>query len=233
MNNDEIIQTLLQEAVSQILEGISPQDASAVSVEFEHLLTRCLVKNDQTPSPEDEGEILRAGRYIIEETCKVPSKDRREHIQRELLIEEISDVDAEARKIAEDSLKESPDLPTLRVQSGAIHDQLRELRGVLQTKGPDWEQAFTRMLSEASMDCLFVLGETPYSSLRLGRKIRFMQETGNWPPAWYAELWLKETNMDQYITMKSIRAERARLKALGQDASVEAAVASLRGGKNE
>lgn len=35
---------------------------------------------------------------------------------------------------------------------------------------------------------------------------------------------------DQHITMEQIRAERARLKALGQDASVEAAIASLRGG---
>lgn len=36
---------------------------------------------------------------------------------------------------------------------------------------------------------------------------------------------------DKQITVDQIRAERARLKALGQDWSLEAAIASLRGGK--
>jgi hypothetical protein len=37
---------------------------------------------------------------------------------------------------------------------------------------------------------------------------------------------------DKQITVHQIRAERARLQALGQDWSVEAAITSLRGGKN-
>ena len=36
---------------------------------------------------------------------------------------------------------------------------------------------------------------------------------------------------DKQITVDQIKAERARLQALGQDWSVEAAIASLRGGK--
>jgi len=36
---------------------------------------------------------------------------------------------------------------------------------------------------------------------------------------------------DKQITVDQIRAERARLKALGQDSSLEAAIANLRGGK--
>ena len=38
---------------------------------------------------------------------------------------------------------------------------------------------------------------------------------------------------EKQITVEKLRAERARLYALGQDSSVEAAIASLRGGKNE
>ncbi len=186
----EILRTLLQEAASQILEGVSPRERFTVSAEFEYLLNMCVIaKSTPISTPEEDELTLRAGRYLIAEVCKVPPVDRLKHLQRELLIEEISDLDASARRLAEDSLKASADLPVLQTQARAIRDQIHELRRVLKAKGTDWEQAFARMLSESSMDCLFVLGETPYSSMRLVRDIRFMQSTGNWPPAWYAELW--------------------------------------------
>ena len=38
-------------------------------------------------------------------------------------------------------------------------------------------------------------------------------------------------HMGNQITVQEIREERARLQALGQDSSLEAAIASLRGGK--
>ena len=41
----------------------------------------------------------------------------------------------------------------------------------------------------------------------------------------------RNLNKDNQITVEKIRAERERLKALGQDWSFEAAIASLRGGK--
>lgn len=41
----------------------------------------------------------------------------------------------------------------------------------------------------------------------------------------------RNLNKDNQITVDKIRQERARLQALGQDSSLEAAIASLRGGK--
>ncbi len=42
---------------------------------------------------------------------------------------------------------------------------------------------------------------------------------------------LRNQNKENQITVEMIKAERARLQALGQDSSLEAAIASLRGGK--
>ncbi len=187
--NDETIQILLQEAASQILEGIPPQETSTVSADFERLLTICIEKVYLIPSPQSDEEALGTGRYLIDEICKVPPEDRREHLQRELFIEKISVLNARAWNAAEKSLKQSPDLPALRAEARLILDQINELRHVLNAKGSDWEQSFERTLSEALGDCTFVLGESPYSSFRVGRTIRLLQDLGHWPPAWYAELW--------------------------------------------
>ena len=43
----------------------------------------------------------------------------------------------------------------------------------------------------------------------------------------------KNLYKDKQITVQKIREERARLQALGKDSSLEAAIVSLRGGKNE
>ncbi len=190
--NEEIIQTLLQEASSQILEGISSQEVLAVSTEFEHLLTICIRTAYLTPFPKNDERALGAGRCLIEEICNVPPENRLEHLQRELLVEEMGDLDADAWDAAETSLKISPDLPALRAQARATLDQINALRHILHKKGPAWEQSFARTLSEASQDCLFVLGESPYSSFRVGRTIRFMRDMGHWPPTWYEELWSRE-----------------------------------------
>ncbi len=191
--NEEIIQTLLQEASSQILEGISPQEVLALSAEFEHLLTICIGTMYLTPFPENDERALGAGRCLIEEICSVPPEDRLQHLQRELLVEELGDLDADAWDTAETSLRTSPDLSALQAQARATLDQINDLWQILHKRGPAWEQSFTRTLSEASQDCLFVLGESPYCSFRVGRAIRFMQDTGgHWPPAWYEELWLQK-----------------------------------------
>jgi hypothetical protein len=42
---------------------------------------------------------------------------------------------------------------------------------------------------------------------------------------------LRNQNKENQITVDKIKAERARLQALGLDSSLEAAIASLRGGK--
>jgi hypothetical protein len=43
--------------------------------------------------------------------------------------------------------------------------------------------------------------------------------------------YLRNLNKENQITVEKIKEERARLQALGQDSSLEAAIASLRGGK--
>lgn len=188
---EETIRLLFQEAASQIVEGVSPQETLAVSTEFERLLTIRIGKMYLARFPKNDERALRAGRYLTEETCSVPPGNRLEHLRRELLVEVMSDLDSSAWDAAETSLKKSADLPALRAQARAILDRIRELRRVLNEKHPAWEQDYARNLSEASQDCTFVLGESPYSSFRLGRTIRLIQDLGTWPPAWYEELWLE------------------------------------------
>lgn len=43
----------------------------------------------------------------------------------------------------------------------------------------------------------------------------------------------RDLHKDEQITVEKLRVERARLQSLGLDSSIEAAIASLRGGKNE
>ena len=43
----------------------------------------------------------------------------------------------------------------------------------------------------------------------------------------------RNSNKENQITVEKVRRERARLQSLGQDSSLEAAIANLRGGRNE
>ena len=122
---EKVIQMLLHESVSQVLEGISPEDGPVVSAEFERLLTVCLGKADLPSSSNTEELTLRAGRYLIDEICKLPPDARLEYIQKELFVQELSGLDAEARRIAQDTLKESPDLPAMRTRARTIRERTR------------------------------------------------------------------------------------------------------------
>ncbi len=191
--NEKIIQTLMQEAPPHILADLSPEDSAAVASGFERLL-RVALEKDRSDAPDPDAMGLRIGRRIIEKISEVAPEKRLEHIQQELLDREISDLDRRARGLAEQSLQASPDLLTLRAQARVILNKLEHVHLLLKEKGPDWEHRYGRTLSEALMDCRFVLGINRLSSLRLGRDIRFMKEVGTWPPAWYEELWLQKND---------------------------------------
>ncbi len=191
--NEEIVQTLLQEAPPRILAGLSPEESTVVAVRFERLL-RVALEKDRSGVPDPHAMGLRIGRRIMEKISEVPPTKRLEYIEEELLSREISSLDWQARKLAEQALQASPDLLTLRTQAKAILDRINELYRLLDEKDPTWEHRYGRTLSEASLDCGFVLGEHHYSSMRLGRTIEFMKSRGHWPPAWYTELWLQKND---------------------------------------
>ncbi len=189
--NEQILQTLLQEAPSQILADLSPEEAAAVAAAFERWL-RTVLEKDRSFIPKADAMALSIGKTLIKKTSAIAPEKRLEYIEQQLLRDEISSLDLQARKLGEQSLLESPDLPALRIQARAVLDKLIQMRSRLKEKGPEWEQRYGRTMSEASLDCRFVLGEVPYSSLRLGRDIRLMQGRGAWPPDWYAELWRQD-----------------------------------------
>jgi hypothetical protein len=110
----------------------------------------------------------------------------------EILHREIGRLDWDCRKIAERSIAHSPDMPALRVRAKENLEKVEGYYRLVEEKGPDWEREFGRQLSEARLDCKFVLGISQHSSLRLGRTIQILREYGSWPPEWYRELWMKE-----------------------------------------
>lgn len=189
--NEQIFQKLRQEAAPFILADLHPKDAAAVAAAFERLL-RIVLDKDRSTIPNADAMALSIGENLIKKTSEVPPEKRLEYIEQELLSREISSLDWQARRLGEQSLGDAPDLPALRVQARVVLDKLGQIRSRLKEKGSEWERRYSRTLSEASLDCRFVLGEDRHSSLRLGRDIEVLHETGAWPPAWYAELWLKE-----------------------------------------
>lgn len=193
--NEQIIQTLLREAPSQILADVRPEETAAVAAAFEHLL-RLVVGKDrssvQSYIPDLDAFTLGIGKNIIKEISEIAPEKRLAHIQQELLDREIWDLDRRAKDLAERSLTGSPDLPALRAEAEPIKERIEELSREFEEKGIDWETRYGLTLSEDKLDCGFVLGEHHVTSMRLGRRIRMLKEAEMWPPAWYAELWLKD-----------------------------------------
>jgi hypothetical protein len=181
--NEDLIQTILREAPSRILTGLSPEDATSVEAAFERLVRVAIGKADPTFFPNFEILTLGVGDDLIKAVAEVPPENRLAYIEQELLDREISDLDRSAWDIAELSLQDLPDLPALQAQAKTILDNILEKQQLLEEKGPEWQMRYARNLSEATLDCNFVLGDHSRSSLRLGRTIRFLQEEGRWPPS--------------------------------------------------
>jgi hypothetical protein len=194
--NEQIIQTLLQKTSSRILEGVPPQESAAVAAAFERLLRLAMDRDRsyvQSYIPDLDAFTLSIGKNIVKEISEVPPEKRLEHIQRELLDREISSLDRRALKLAEQSLyASSADLSALRAKVQPIQQRIEELYREFKTSGMDWERRYGLTLSEASLDCGFVLGKHHYSSMRLGRSIESLIKLEKWPPTWFAELWLKD-----------------------------------------
>lgn len=190
MDNKEIVQILLQEALPYILIDVRPEDSAAVTTMFERLLKTALDK-DRSVVPDPDAMGIRIGRRIIEKILGIAPEKRLEYIQQELFDSEISDLDRIARKIAERSVYTSQDLPALRTQAKVVLERIEELRSGFTQNKVDWKPRYGLTFSEIRLDCGFVLGKHHYSSMRLGRTIELLKRRGEWPPAWYAELWLE------------------------------------------
>lgn len=186
--NEQIIQTLLQEAKHQILMKIPLEDVPMITVRFESLL-RLVLDVDHLPFSLPETAIWDVGRDLIKETSEVPPEKRLEYIQLKLLDKEVADLDGRADDLAKKSLNASADLSALRAQAKPIQERIEELYREFKQSGMDWERRYGLALSEASLDCGFVLGKHHFSSLRLGRRIDALKKLRIWPPAWYAGLW--------------------------------------------
>jgi hypothetical protein len=191
-NNEKMISTLLQEAQPFILNGLSKDKTNLLIVGFEHLIRNIFEDADRELFPDFEAMSLRIGRRIIKEVGETPTEKRLEYVQLEILNREIDRLDWDCRDIAEKSISNSPDMTDLKSQAKENLEKVEEYYHLLKEKGSFWEKKFGRTLSEARHDCEFVLGISEYSSLRLGRMIRILQENGSWPPDWYRELWMKE-----------------------------------------
>jgi hypothetical protein len=186
--NEQIIQTLLREALPQLLVNVPPEDVIVVAARFEHLL-RLVLDVDHLPFSLPEAATWDVGRDLIKETSEVSPEKRLEYIQLKLLDKEVSDLEERAQDLAEKSLNASADLPALQAEAKPIQKQIEELYREFKKSGMDWERRYGLALSEADLDCGFVLGEHHFSSMRLGRRIEALKKLGIWPPAWYAELW--------------------------------------------
>jgi len=179
-------------ASSQISEGLSSEEYSVVRDELARLINTSLEPTYKRMPPDLEETVLWSSQRIIGEVAKIPPEKRLEYIQLEILHREIGRLDWDCREIAEKSIADSPDMPALRVWAKENLEKVEGYYRLLEEKVPSWERKFGRNLSEARLDCEFVLGMTQHSSLRLGRTIQILQQYGSWPPNWYRELWMKE-----------------------------------------
>jgi hypothetical protein len=181
--NESLFKSLIREASPKISTNLSSKDSSAVIVVFESYLRVVFEKIYLRSLPKIDEVALRIGQRVIKEVSEVAPEQRLEYIQRELLDREIGDLDRSAWDIAELSLQDFADLPALQAQAKTILENIVEKQKLLDEKGPEWRMRYARNLSEAALDCNFVLGDHSRSSLRLGRTIRFLQEEGRWPPS--------------------------------------------------
>ena len=189
-----IIENQIQMASTQISVGLSSEEYSIVRVELARLINTALEPEFKTtpPDPNLEKIVLFSSKRIIGEVVKIPPEQRLEYIQTEILHYEIGKLDWDCREIAEKSIADSPDMPALQARAKENLEKVEGYYRFLEEKVPSWERKFGRQLSEARLDCEFVLGASMHSSLRLGRTIQILQQHGSWPPDWYREIWMKD-----------------------------------------
>lgn len=190
--NEKLLDQLIQEGVSKILDGLPSEQYAEAKSGLSHLLRIDIEPTFKGSTPKVDEIAARIGRRVIDEIAKTPPEKRLEYIQLEILSNEIGNLDWDCREIAEKSIEASPDMPTLQGQAKKNLEKVEEYYRLLEEKGPFWEREFGRNLSEAHLDCRFVLGLTEHSSLRLGRTIQILQQHGSWPPDWYRQIWMKE-----------------------------------------
>lgn len=192
--NKNIVENQVQMASNQISAGLSSEEYSTVCVELARLINTALEPEFKTtpPDPDLEKTVLFSSRRIIGEVVKIPPEQRLEYIQLEILHHKIGRLDWDCREIAEKSIAASPDIPALQAQAKENLEKIEGFYRLLEERVPSWERQFGRQLSEARLDCKFVLGVSRHSSMRLGRTIRILQQHGSWPPDWYREIWMKE-----------------------------------------
>lgn len=180
--NEEIIQKLIKEAKHKIIEKLSSRDAEVLVVTFEQYLRSTLEKTYRRDKPKVDEIALRIGRTIIKEVSELLPENRLEHCQRELLDQKIGDLDRSSWDIAEKYISDETIIPVLQSQASKNLEKIQEIYRFLEQKGVDWQNRYGRTLSEATLDCQFVLGNHSQSSLRLSKILRFLQEQGKWPP---------------------------------------------------
>ena len=190
--DNNIIENQIQMASSQISAGLSSEEYTIVRDELVRLINTALAPTYKRRPPDLEKTVLFASQRVIGEVVKIPPEQRLEYIQLEILSYEIGELDWDCREIAEKSIAASPDMPALRARAKENLEKVEEYYRLLEEKGPFWERQFGRQLSEAVLDCEFVLGISRHSSLRLGRTIQILQQHGSWPPDWFREIWMKE-----------------------------------------
>jgi hypothetical protein len=167
--NQELLRALEQEAHDPITSGLSGEESVRVERLFANVLRSITEPIYQTPVQHKDAVARRTAENLIRRTASVPSKDRVNYLTKENFNQDAHHLDTQAFAVAKQLLINPNQREALIPQARSILAKVERLKGEIARIWPDQRERYGRILSEAVLDCQYVVSPTDKTSLRLGR----------------------------------------------------------------
>ena len=168
----ELIQALVQEAHTPITAGISDKEAAQVERLFAVLLRSILETIFATPVQQKEAIARQTAKDLTTRIVSIPPQERVDYLIKEKLVQDLRLLDAKAFSAVRQLLAYPDQRGALVPQATKVLEELDRIKEKIASMWPDQPERYGRILSEAALDCQYVLGPTHITSLRLGRLLK-------------------------------------------------------------
>ncbi len=172
--DEHILQELTDTAKPLIMAGLD-QEAESMVAEFNRLLQQVIEGVYRTPSEHNATLARQAGEELIRQVADLPPQERSDFIADKVFNIRVNEASKQAWQVVMQWLSNPEE--SLRIQARDILSQAKHLSDELEQKYPPAVRSrYGRVLSEAILDCEYVLGATDKVSLRLGRALGATQK---------------------------------------------------------
>ena len=167
MENREIIESIINQVSGELTKDISEDNSKEVLDEYRDFLELTLNKMS-----EDDKQLFPD--FEIENIAELDATNILEHIREERASLKVGVLEREAWGLAVEysNNEEKGNATELKEKAKELKHSIEEFADELKKADSDLTKRFTRIISEALLDCEYIIGDKQVASLRMGRILR-------------------------------------------------------------